>query len=91
MMVIALMVLFSTVSSSNTGVLLGTGGVVLASYLVGLLPKCGKYLPTFLMDGNYLIYGLAETKAYMTSLIIAIAASVICFAISIPIFNKKQL
>lgn len=90
-MVIALMVLFSTVSSSNTGVLLGTGGVVLASYLVGLLPKCGKYLPTFLMDGNYLIYGLAETKAYMTSLIIAIAASVICFAISIPIFNKKQL
>lgn len=90
-MVIALMVLFSTVSSSNTGVLLGTGGVVLASYLVGLLPKCGKYLPTFLMDGNSLIYGLAETKAYMTSLIIAIAASVICFAISIPIFNKKQL
>ena len=90
-MVIALMVLFSTVSSSNTGVLLGTGGVVLASYLVGLLPKCGKHLPTFLMDGNSLIYGLAETKAYMTSLIIAIAASVICFAISIPIFNKKQL
>ncbi len=34
MMVVALMVLFSTVTTTNTGVLLGTGGVVLASYLV---------------------------------------------------------
>ena len=90
-MVIALMVLFSTVSSANTGVLLGTGGMVLAFYLVGLLPKCGKYLPTYLMDGNSLIYGLAEVKTYMPSLMIAIAVSVICLAISIPIFNRKQL
>ena len=91
LMVIALMVLFSTVAKSNTSVLLGTGGVVLASYLVGLLPKCSKYLPTFLTDGNSLIHGLAETKAYMPSLSIAIAASIICFVISVPIFNKKQL
>lgn len=90
-MVIALMVLFSTVAKSNTSVLLGTGGVVLASYLIGMLPKCSKYLPTFLTDGNALIYGLAEAKAYMPSLIIAIAASMICFAIGIPIFNRKQL
>ncbi|MBQ8215186.1 MAG: ABC transporter permease subunit [Clostridia bacterium] len=91
MMVVALMVLFSTVAKSNTGVLLGTSGVVLASYLVGLLPKCSKYLPTFLTDGNSLIYGLVETKTYMPSLVIAVATGVICFAISIPIFNKKQL
>lgn len=90
-MVIALMVLFSTVSSSNTGVLLETGGVILVSYLIGLLPKCSKYLPTYLTDGNSLIYGLVEIKTYMPSLVIAIATGVICFAISIPIFNKKQL
>lgn len=91
MTVIALMVLFSTVVKSNTGVLLGTGGMVLTSYLIGLLPKCSKYLPTFLTDGNSLIYGLVETKTYIPSLMIAIAIGVICFAISIPIFNKKQL
>lgn len=91
MLVIALMVLFSTVSSSNTGVLLGTGGIVLASYLVGLLPKLNKYLPTRLMDGNSLIYGLAEIKTYLPSFVIAIVTGVICFAITIPIFNKKQL
>ncbi len=91
LMVIALMVLFSTLAKSNTGVLLGTGGMVLASYLIGLLPKCSKYLPTYLADGNSLIYGLTEASTYMPSLIIAIATGVICFAISIPIFNKKQL
>jgi len=32
-----------------------------------------------------------ETKTYMPSLVIAMATGVICFAISIPIFNKKQL
>ncbi len=90
-MVIALLVLFSTVAKSNTGVLLETGGVVLASYLIGLLPKCSKYLPTNLADGNSLIYGLAEATAYIPSLIIAVTASIICFVVSIPVFNKKQL
>ena len=50
-----------------------------------------KYLPTFLMDGNALIYDLKETKDYLSSLIIAAAVSIICFVISIPVFNKKQL
>lgn len=89
--VIALMVLISMVSGSNTDVLFGTGAIVLVSYVLGLLPKLNKYLPTHLMDGNSLIYGLAEVKTYLPSLVIAIVTGVICFAISIPIFNKKQL
>lgn len=91
MLTIALMVLFSAVADANTGVLLGTGGVLFASYMVGLLPKCGKYLPAFLMDGNSLIYGMEEATAYMPSILITAAAAVICFVISIPIFNKKHL
>lgn len=91
MMMVALMVMFSTVSGANTGVLCGTGGVVFVSYLVSLWPKASKYLPTFLTDGNALIYGLKETEDYIPSLLIAVSISVICFAISIPIFNKKQL
>jgi ABC-2 type transport system permease protein len=90
-MVISLMVLFSTVSKANTGVLLGTGGVVFVSYMIGLLPKCSKYLPTYLANGNSLIYGMEEAKAYAPALVIALVVSVICFVISIPIFNKKQL
>ncbi|MBQ7321856.1 MAG: ABC transporter permease, partial [Clostridia bacterium] len=89
--VISLMTLFSTISASNTGVLLGTGIIILISYIVGLLPKANKYLPTRLMDGNSLIYGMAQSKEYIAAMIVTAIASVICFAVSIPIFNKKHL
>ncbi|MBE5868745.1 MAG: ABC transporter permease [Lachnospiraceae bacterium] len=89
--VIALMILFSTVSTSNTGVLAGTGVVVFASYLLGIFPKLREYLPTLLADGNSLIYGTSEAKTYVTAIIITAVESIICFAISIPVFNKKQL
>ena len=85
------MILFSTIANSNTGVLVGTGSVVLASYLLGLLPKISKYLPTLLANGNPLIYGVAEAKTYIVAILITVVASLICFAVSIPIFNKKQL
>lgn len=90
-MTVSLMVLFSTISTSNTGVLLGCGGVVAVSFFVGMLPKCGKYMPTKLTDGNSLIYGLAEPAGYIPSLIITLGITVACLALSIPIFNKKSL
>ena len=89
--IISLMVLFSTVSNSNTGVLLGSGVIAFGSYLIGLLPKIGKYLPTFLSDGNSLIYGIAEPKTYTAAIMITAVSGLICFAVSIPVFNKKQL
>ncbi len=89
--VLSLMILFSAIFSSNTGVLVGTGGVVLASYAIGLIPKVQKYLPTLLLDGNPLLYGTAESKSYVMSIIICVGASIACFALSIPLFNKKQL
>ncbi|MBQ7390585.1 MAG: ABC transporter permease subunit [Clostridia bacterium] len=89
--VISLMTVFSTVSASSTGVLLGTGATILVSYIAGLLPKVNKYLPTRLMDGNSLIYGIAQSKEYIAAIIVTAIATIICFAISAPIFNKKQL
>ncbi len=89
--VISLMTLFSTVSFSNTGVLIGTGTTVLASYIVGLLPKANTYLPTMLTDGNSLLYGVAEANAYTSALAVTALVTILCFAVSIPIFNKKKL
>ena len=91
MWIISLMIVFSTVLDANTGVLAATGGIVFGSYLLGLLPGVKKYLPTLLMDGNSLIYGTAETETYIIPLIITAAMSVICIAVSIPLFNKKPL
>lgn len=89
--IISLMILFSAILKANTGVLVATGGIVFASYLLGLLPRIREYLPTLLTDGNSLITGAVETKAYIALLIITVAVSVICIAMSIPIFNKKLL
>lgn len=88
---ISLTTLFSTLFRSSSGVILGTGATVLASYLLSLLPKLSELMPTLLMDGTSLIYGYAEAEKYVTALVITSVASVLCFALSIPVFNKKQL
>jgi ABC-2 type transport system permease protein len=89
--VMMLTLLFSVMTKSNIGALGGTGAVVFVSYLLGLLPKLSKYLPTTLADGNSLIHGMAEVKAYMWPLIITVITGVICFVISIPIFNRQEI
>jgi ABC-2 type transport system permease protein len=65
--------------------------VVLASYLVGIIPKLTKYLPTMLTDGNSLIYGLKEPTDYTPALIVACVTAAASFAVSLTLFNKKQL
>ena len=89
--VIGLMILFSAIANSNTGVLMGTGGVVLASYLLGLFPKLSEYLPTLLTDGNSLIYGVAEAETHLVAIIVVATMFVVCFFGGIITFNKKQL
>ena len=89
--VIALMILFSCVANASSGVLLGTGGIVLVCYLLAMIPKISNYLPTKLSDGNSLIYAAAEAKDYSSALIITAAMCIIFFPVSIAAFNKKQL
>ena len=89
--VVALTVLFSTVASANTGVLLGVGGITLVSYLVGLLPRISKYLPTKLAEGVSLIYGAVQADDYTPAIVITAAVTLIFFVVSIPLFNKKSL
>ena len=60
--VVSLLILFSTLAGENTGVLVGTGGVALASSLLSIFPKLQKFLPTLLTYGNSLIYGTAEAR-----------------------------
>lgn len=89
--VIALQVLFSTIVSANTGVLVGTGAVVFGLYMLSLLPKLTKYTPTLLMDGNSLIYGAKNAEDYMIALVITIITALTCIIASVPILNKKSI
>ena len=88
---LALMVLFSTIANTNTVVLAGTGVVAVVCYVLGLLPKLSEYMPTFLMDGNSLIYGVKDVGDYKTSLIIAVVTGVLCFGASVPVLNRKKI
>lgn len=88
---IALIVFFSTIAKSGAIVLVGCGGVVIVSYLISIIPKVSKYLPILLSDCTQLIYGLGEIEDYVSALIVTVVISILCFAISIPIFNKKEL
>lgn len=89
--VISMTILFSVLSKSNSGTLVGVGGVVFGSYFLSMIPKLAQYLPTQLTDGNSLIYGTAKTDSYTAALVIAGTLSIFCFVAAIPIFNKKQL
>ena len=91
MWVMALVVVFSAGAKENTAVLLGVGSLVLTSSLLSFFPKLQKFLPTLLTDGNSLIYGAAEASKYTPALLVAAGMALTCFALSIPIFNKKQL
>jgi ABC-2 type transport system permease protein len=86
---VCLTVFFSVISKSTSGVLLGTGGTVLISYLLEMIPKVKEYCPTRLMNTAHVAGG--EMPSLEGALAITAAISIICIAASIPIFNKKQL
>ncbi len=88
--VIVLMMFFSVISSSNSTVLLGTGGVFFLVYLLSLIPKLKEYMPTVLMDGMSLLMGVRVPEDYTKILIVTGITIVMCFVVSIPLFNKRR-
>lgn len=90
-LVICLVVLFSTLSRNQIGVLLGTGGIVMVSYLAGMFPKIGEFMPTFLMNARDIITGMESSDVYVKAIVSSAFMCVFCLAISIPVMNKKQI
>ena len=88
---VTLIVLFSVLFSNSTGVLLGTGGVFAACYLVAMVPKAAKFLPTKLMGTAGLLAGVDDVADYQAALIVTSVIIVLAFAASVPILNKKKL
>ena len=90
-LVVAMMMLFSVLSKSYSGVLLGTGGSVLAMYIISLIPKAAKYMPTKLMNGMELLTGVSSTSDFTAAIVVTSGAVITCIALALPIFNKKQI
>lgn len=88
---VSLMILFSTLSKSYSGVLLGTGGCVLTMYIVSLIPKASKYMPTSLMKGMNLLTGVETAEDFTAAVLVTSVAVIACIALAFPTFNKKQI
>lgn len=89
--IVCLIVLFSVLCKSHTGVFLGTGGCVLAAYIVGLFPKIADFSPSKLMNGTALVTGAESSDGYLWAVAIAVVMSVISIAVSVAVMNKKQI
>lgn len=91
MLVAALILLFSALTNSGSGVTLGVAGSVFGMYLVSLLPKVGAWMPTKLMDGNAIVYALADPRAYGKAAILAGMMFFVCLGAAISVLHKKKL
>lgn len=87
---ISLLVLFSVLSRSHMGVLLGTGAVALVSYLLQMLPHIQEYMPTMLTGVSAQLGG-GEADVYRKAVVVTFVMIVSCICVSIPVINRKQL
>ncbi len=89
--VIGLCILFSAIFCGNAAVLMGIGGAVLLSYLLGLLPRVGRYVPTVLMNTASIAPDPPAPAAGSAAFLITLALGAASVAISVPLFRKKAL
>lgn len=89
--VVTLVILFSSLSSASTGVLLGTGGVCLAAYLISLIPKLQPYTPMRLTESMSAVTGALGADTLIAAAVITSAFAVVNILASCIIFRKKKL
>ena len=90
-LMVCLTVLFSVLSKTSSGVLLGVGGAAVGFYLIGMLPKIKDYSPSSLMQSAGLLAGTEGAGDYLPSVIVAATLCVFSVAVSIPLMNKKKI
>lgn len=89
--VIALMIFFSTFSSSSTQVLLGTGIITVGIYMLKMFPKLSTFLPSKLMDGMSLLQGIEKPQEYFISILVSCVICVLFILMSLICFDRRKL
>lgn len=89
--VLMLVVLLSCAANANTGVLAGTGTILLGTYLIGLFPDIKTYSPLMLLDSAALLSGAARPSSYHTAIAVTILLSAAFAVLGVVMLNRKQL
>lgn len=91
MLILALVVMFSAMAKAGIVVLAGTGGFVFVCMLLNMLPqKYSRFSPSFISSGSYMVMDMMERSLFTPAILIAIGLIAVCYAVSIPLFNKKK-
>lgn len=89
--IMSVMVLFSTLLSSSTGVLAGTGAAVLAAYLLSMVPGLGRLLPLYLTESLPLLTGALAARSMGWAAGIACGLILLQGAVSACAFRKRSI
>jgi len=89
---LAVLLLSSVLSKSSYGCLLITGAIVVACMLVNTIPAAHRYNPISLAADNMgLLTSTIEAHSLYSAMLISSLLSLLCMALSVLIFRKKQL
>lgn len=89
--IISLLVFYSVVFRENASMLCCIGGTALAVYLIGLIPRVSKFMPSMLLDTSGLLSGQTELDVYMRMIMLTSLVSVLTIAAGIPVMNRRKL
>ena len=88
--VLSLSLLFSALARQYVGVLLGTGGTVLAVYLIGLIPKASNWMPTALLQSGTILLGGVTVSDLGVALAVACLSALGAILLAMPLLDRKQ-
>jgi len=88
---VCLLILFSTLTKSTAGVLLGTGGCVLVSYLLSAIPRLADHTPAALASGMPLLVGAKTLPDYTVATVLTTLLSLSSLAASLLLIRHRQI
>ena len=88
--VFCLIVFFSTLCFETSGVLAGTGMLLLVSYIAGIFPKVQDYLPTKLLECQSLLTESAASSFFLPALLVTVAMTTAAGVTGMFAFDKKK-
>lgn len=68
---IIMLLVFSVMAKSMTGVLTGVAVLVVVCYLAGILPRVGRWLPTYLMSAQTFVSEYGEAKEFARAAVVS--------------------
>ena len=89
--VLLLLVFFSTVFSETSGVLAGTGAIVLLSYVVTIFPNVQDFLPVKLLGAQGLLLESQVIGDYGQAVFVTVVVSAAAAIAGMLLFEKKRI